>query len=500
MTRGGTAEPGATVKIGAASVKADAGGNWTFMFADVADGRHVYVATATDAAANESVASEERVIVVDTVAPSTTIVTAPQRLSGVRSPSVKFSASEADSSFECRLGAAWVACVSPRKLGPLADGDYALLVRATDTAGNVGDPASATFTVDGTAPAAPVVGAADRVQNTHRVTLSGTAERGASIEISEGGPLVPGGEAVVDSDGRWSVVLEGVPDGRHAYTATATDAAGNQSEASGERVVVIDTVAPSASIGALPGLTSSRTLAVMLSASEAGSTFECRLGGDWSPCVSLLVLGPLADGTYTLRVRATDAAGNSGAETASSAFTVDATAPAVRLSEDGTIVTEVGALVECQVDGGAWGACAAPYGSSSAPGPHTVQIRATDAAGNVGYAIQEWTVPTPQVFQPVITPPAIVIVPPKPISVTVPTQKLATVLKSGLTVKVSCSCLVVLAQGKKELARATGTGTLRLKLSAATRKALAKTKRVTFTLTVSSLGATPVKRTVTLKR
>ncbi len=83
------------------------------------------------------------------------------------------------------------------------------------------------------------------------------------------------------------------------------------------------------------------------------------------------------------------------------------------------------------------------------------------------------------------------------LSLTVAKQRLATVLKRGLTVRATCStgCRVnvVVAQGKKVVARGTGTT---FKLTASARKALAKAKRVTLTVTVSAPGAKPVKRTV----
>ena len=59
----------------------------------------------------------------------------------------------------------------------------------------------------------------------------------------------------------------------------------------------------------------------------------------------------------------------------------------------------------------------------------------------------------------------------------------------------------MLAQGKKVLVRSSGpAGKLVLKLPAATRRALAKTKRVSFTLTVTVPQAAPVKQIVTLRR
>jgi hypothetical protein len=298
------------------------------------------------------------------------------------------------------------------------DGSDTYAATATDAAGNESVASGArVVVVDTVAPASPVVGGKDLVQNTRAVSLSGTAEPGATIRLSGGTEVVAAG------NGTWSAVLVDVPDGRHVYTATASDAAGNESVASAERVIVVDTVPPTTTVNA-----------------------------------------------------------------------------------DGSATSEPGATLECRVDGGAWASCAASHGGG-APGEHVLEARATDPAGNVGPIAQyAWTVAPPVTFaDPPVTPvrpfspPAIVVVPQK-LTMTVARQSLATVLKRGLAVRVGSKCSVVLSQGKKVLARASGTGTLRLKLSAPMRRTLARSKRVRLTLTVTAPGAATVKRAVTLKR
>ena len=106
----------------------------------------------------------------------------------------------------------------------------------------------ASSTPDTTAPGAPVItNPADNSFDTDgNVTLSGTAEADATIELFEVATSgnVSKGTTQADSTGAWSKTLNAVPDGSHTYTATATDAAGNASAESEARTVKVDTIAP----------------------------------------------------------------------------------------------------------------------------------------------------------------------------------------------------------------------------------------------------------------
>ena len=95
-----------------------------------------------------------RTVRIDTVAPGTTIDSAPAAATQDTTPTFAFSSPEAGSTFQVRIGGgAWTTQTSPLTLGPLAESTYTFEVRATDVAGNVdASPASFTFTVD-TSPA-----------------------------------------------------------------------------------------------------------------------------------------------------------------------------------------------------------------------------------------------------------------------------------------------------------------------------------------------------------
>jgi hypothetical protein len=99
------------------------------------------------------------------------------------------------------------------------------------------------------------------------------------------------------------------------------------------------------------------------------------------------------DGTYTARARSTDVAGNSGIG-ATRTFTVDTVAPSTSITSGPASPTsstsaqlafsssEAGTF-ECRRDGAAFAACTSPISYSGlAEGTHTVEVRATDTAGN----------------------------------------------------------------------------------------------------------------------
>ncbi len=169
---------------------------------------------------------------------------------------------------------------------------------------------------------------------------------------------------------------------------------------SGNGLITVTYTVPTTTIDSGPsGTINSACPTFTFSANEAGSTFECKLdGGSFSSCSSPKLLGPLADGPHTFEVRATNASNNTG-PAASRSFTVDTTAPTTTIDSGPSGTTEnasptftfsaneAGSTFECKLDDGSFSSCSSPkLLGPLADGPHTFEVRATDASNNTGPA------------------------------------------------------------------------------------------------------------------
>jgi hypothetical protein len=344
------------------------------------------------------------------VPPVVTFTAQPSGVVTQSSFNFEFSADDAAATLTCSLdGAAAETCASPHTVSGLTDGSHTLTVFATNATTETGNAASS-FTVDATAPAAPVITApADNsVQKVATVTLSGTAEPGSSVAVDGSAPYGP---ATADASGNWTLTIPTVAEGVHTYTATATDAAGHTSLASATKTVTVDTVAPPAPtvtapangalIGASPvTFTGNAVEAGTVTISEgAGLPVTLAANGAWSTPVPVS-----GDAAHTYNVTLTDAAGNVSPATPVT-FTLDTTAPLApsiispvngAAQSSATVrlfgTAEAGAKVTVRVDAIALGNATADGGGNwtfavgVSPGTHSFTATATDAANHEGPA------------------------------------------------------------------------------------------------------------------
>ena len=348
---------------------------------------------AKDAAGNVDASPASRSFTVDTQAPDTLIDSGPSGLIADASPSFGFIADEPGAGFECRLDSGpFQACTSPKSYSGLPDGPHSFDVRAKDAAGNVdASPASRSFTIDTQAPNTTISsGPSGPTSNASPSFGFSSSEGGSSFECK----LDSASFGPCTSPKSYS----GLGEGAHSFEVRATDPAGNVDASPATRNFTVDTVAPSLSIDSGPsGPTTDPSPSFGFSA-EGGSTVSCSIDtgspsfGACSGAASHSPAAPLADDSYTFRVRATDAAGNQTTETR--AFSVDAQAPNTTINSGPAGLTnnsspsfefsssEGGSTFECRLDSESYETCSSPKFYSNLPdGAHSFEVRATDQGG-----------------------------------------------------------------------------------------------------------------------
>ncbi|KUI79385.1 hypothetical protein AS195_29195, partial [Pseudomonas aeruginosa] len=327
----GTAEPGSSVTLTDGNgnpigqTTADANGNWSFTpSTPLPDGTVVNV-VARDAAGNSSPPAS---VTVDAVAPATPTVDPSNgtTLSGTAEPGATVTLTDGNGNPIGQVTADGSGNWTFTPSTPLPNGTV-VNATATDPSGNASLPAS--VTVDAVAPATPVV------NPSNGTTLSGTAEPGATVTLTDGNGN-PIGQVTADGSGNWSFTpTTPLPNGT-VVNATATDASGNTSAGSS---VTVDSVAPATPvINPSNGTTLSGT-------AEPGSSVTLTDGngnpigqvtadgsGNWSFTPST----PLADGTV-VNATATDPAGNTSGQGSTTVDGVAPTTPTVNLSNGSSL-------------------------------------------------------------------------------------------------------------------------------------------------------------------
>ncbi len=311
-------------------------------------------------------------------------------------------------------------------------GPYAVEATAYDAAGNkatsrvdVTSQGGVTPPADTTAPTVSITSPANGATVSGSVALAATASDNVGVtqvEFRVDGTLV-GTDATSPYAATWNAAS--AAPGSHTIQARAYDAAGNTTNTS-VTVTVPDSTAPTVSITSpANGATVSGTVALAATASDnvGVSRVEFRVDGTLlvsdtsAPYSTTWNAAGAAPGTHTIQARAYDAAGN----TTNSSVTVtvptppDIAVPAVSITAPANGATVSGtvniaaaasdnvgvAQVEFRVDGALIAAdTSAPYGAvwnaaAALPGPHTVEAKAFDQAGNSSTASITVTVPAP---------------------------------------------------------------------------------------------------------
>ncbi|MCO3381736.1 surface adhesion protein [Pseudomonas aeruginosa] len=323
----GTAEAGATViltdgggnPIGQAT--ADGSGNWTFTPGTPLANGTVINAVAQDPAGNTSGPTSTTV---DAVAPATPVVNPSNGsvIAGTAEAGATVILTDGGGNPIGQATADGSGNWSFTPGTPLANGSV-INALAQDAAGNTSGPASTT--VDSVAPATPVL------DPSNGTVISGTAEAGATVILTDGGGN-PIGQATADGSGNWSFTPGTPLTNGTVINAVAQDAAGNTS---GPDSTTVDSVAPATPVidpsngvelsgTAEPGV---RVILTDGNGNPIGQTLADG-SGNWTFTPST----PLANGTVVNAV-AQDPAGNTSGPASTTVDTVAPATPVINASE-----------------------------------------------------------------------------------------------------------------------------------------------------------------------
>ncbi|MBN2434468.1 MAG: carboxypeptidase regulatory-like domain-containing protein [Spirochaetes bacterium] len=291
---------------------------------------------------------------------------------------------------------------------PLGEGSYTVSVIARDSAGNIqseSDAITTAFTVDTTPPVASFA-------SVEQLPKSITNSQNEQITVSSDDIVqyrykIDGNDWSDFSDTSIKISLDNLSEGSHQLLIAGVDAAGNiQPEASAvSHDWTVDITPPeSVSVTNLPAtVTNSGAVNAVVSDDEGDiESYYYRIGGsDWvlANVEQPILAGSLGEGTYTLSVKAVDAAGNIQQSQFDYSWTVDRTAPTALLS--GTPMTsvpvnETGIMINVggtdvveyrySLDGSSWSdplSTDVPISSTGlSETQHTLLVCAMDSAGN----------------------------------------------------------------------------------------------------------------------
>ena len=383
-------------------------------YAGLDDGAHTFTIRATDPAGNTSTAS--RTWTVDTTAPVATVNDGPADPTPSGAAEFNFSLDDPAAVTQCRLDPVdpdpedettpWTSCATGQQYTGLPDGEHLFQVRGVDAIGNQGAPDEFAWTVDSTASAIDVLTGPDPLTNATAATFTFDADD-PQAELT---CKLDDGDFEECASGQG---YSGLDEGPHTFTVKATDTALNV--ATDSWTWTVDTTDPDVTLNSGPeGTVTSASAELGFGSTDPAATFECKLDNDleaaFDECTSPKQYSNLDDGPHTFDVRAIDQAGNVSTAVTRT-WSVDRSLPSATISQQPANLStddsptfafttdEPGSDFLCRIDSNV----AAEFEPCESPktyaelndGPHSFDVRAVDAAGNVGQIDSHgWTIDT----------------------------------------------------------------------------------------------------------
>ncbi|HCM9562991.1 TPA: Ig-like domain-containing protein [Enterobacter hormaechei subsp. steigerwaltii] len=361
-TFSGTGQPGATIQVKdgngstIASTMVAKDGTWTVTLPTQADGEHTWSVVQIDGSKTTSAGSIT--VTISTADTSVTLATtagdnvinASEQAAGFTLSGTSKNLAQGTAltvtlngkTYTAEVGAngAWSVKVPAADAQALGDGTWTVNVSGKDAAGNTVS-GSQTIGVDTSSPVISVDTIAqdniiNAAEHNQPLTLTGKtdAEAGQIVTVTLNGK---NHTATVGSDGSWSVTLpasevQALANGEHTLTVNVSDKAGNGSSTTAD--FTVDTAAPVVTINTVAGddilNTSEQGQAQIISGQANGAaegdvvtvtvggktfTGAVQADGSWSVGVPASVIGALGEGSHSISVSVTDAAGNTGSAT-----------------------------------------------------------------------------------------------------------------------------------------------------------------------------------------
>ncbi|HDS6539383.1 TPA: Ig-like domain-containing protein [Enterobacter hormaechei subsp. steigerwaltii] len=361
-TFSGTGQPGATIQVKdgngstIASTMVAKDGTWTVTLPTQADGEHTWSVVQIDGSKTTSAGSIT--VTISTADTSVTLATtagdnvinASEQAAGFTLSGTSKNLAQGTAltvtlngkTYTAEVGAngAWSVKVPAADAQALGDGTWTVNVSGKDAAGNTVS-GSQTIGVDTSSPVISVDTIAqdniiNAAEHNQPLTLTGKtdAEAGQIVTVTLNGK---NHTATVGSDGSWSVTLpasevQARANGEHTLTVNVSDKAGNGSSTTAD--FTVDTAAPVVTINTVAGddilNTSEQGQAQIISGQANGAaegdvvtvtvggktfTGAVQADGSWSVGVPASVIGALGEGSHSISVSVTDAAGNTGSAT-----------------------------------------------------------------------------------------------------------------------------------------------------------------------------------------
>jgi len=342
---------GTTFTLGTNSqLTSDGSGHWTLAIsATIPDGTYNVLVHTADAAGNISDVTAMKALIVDTLPPATPTVTSlvtnnnQPVLTGTWDQGTPGGATVLQVTVN---GTTFTLGTNPQltsdssghwtltESATIPDGTYDVLVHTADAAGNVSNVLAAkALIVDTVPPATPTV--TSLVTNNNQPVLTGTWGQGTLggatvLQVTVNGTTFTLGtnlQLTSDGSGHWTLTTSAtIPDGMYDVSVHTADAAGNISDVTAMKALIVDTVPP-----ATPTVTSLVTNnnqpvltgtwdqgtpggATVLQVTIDGTTFTLeinpQLTSDGSGHWTLTASATIPDGTYDVLVHTADAAGN----------------------------------------------------------------------------------------------------------------------------------------------------------------------------------------------